>query len=257
MNLALRICLKDRLMGLEEVITLDTSNLAELDEALQISCHHRQLAIERPNRLIIEGVKFSFSWRNSAECRDRDLHKPLSLDRIARDVQDFCSFEFLHERKSLLLFREDDFLVLPEWEGESTAFAKFCNLGVLLCISKRHALVVANLVLLRKGDFTTIDHVAMCLLNLVNSYQEDLSKPVKTRWLDHCSQTSSSWSQNPRRSWQQRSSYGQCRENRVSQQFGNPHPDVPSCREDSRWWWTRVHHCTGEQRRSSGMRAQL
>jgi hypothetical protein len=158
MKLALTVCLKDRLMSAKQLVALDCTNLAELDEPLQIVTHHGQLTIERPDGLVIESIELSIARRDPTENRDRNLYEPTTLDRIPSDVKNVRTTELFGERECFFLGREEDFLILTERKGKSASLANLSNLGVLLRIFKRHALVVAKLVLLCEGDFTTINH---------------------------------------------------------------------------------------------------
>ena len=164
MNLAIWISLEYGLMCRDNLIAMNRTNFTEFYEPLEIGWHHRQLTVERTNRFIIEWIQLAFSWRDSPERRDRNLHEPLTLHRIGSDVQDFRITESLNKRKCLFLCREDNVLILAEWECKSSTLAKFLNLGVLLCVCKRHALVVTHLILLRKGDWTTIEIHSFCVL---------------------------------------------------------------------------------------------
>ena len=158
MDLAIGIRLEDPCVIRLDAGALNGTNLAQDPETIQIRAGLCQTAVERTLVLIIELIQLTIASRTLAEGRERNLHEPAPLLRVAGDVENLRVTELLGEREGFPKCGEVDHLVLNERETDTSALTKTRHLGVLDSVREGHAAVGVgtNLILLAEVDLLTV-----------------------------------------------------------------------------------------------------
>lgn len=146
-NLTVFVGLEDPSVKGENLITLDSSNLAEDAEPIEISAGLSQTAVQRADGLVVERLKLVLTHRTLPERRNGDFHKTVSLGRVGRDVEKLGVPKLLGIRKSFLKEREDELFLLHKGETNPHTITQLLHPRILHRLNKGQASVVANLVL--------------------------------------------------------------------------------------------------------------
>ena len=147
-DFAVSVGLEDPCMEIKDLIALNLSNLAQNLEPIKISTSFCKTAIQRTNTFVVERRELVFSHRTLPEWRNRDFYKTVPPFGVASDIEKFGLPKLLGIRKSFLKSRKDDSLLLNKGKANAFTFTQALHPRILHRISKGHASVVTNLVLL-------------------------------------------------------------------------------------------------------------
>lgn len=147
-DLTVIVGLEDPCVKIKDLIALNLTNLAQNPEPIKIGTSFCKTAIQRTNTFVVKRRELVFSHRTLPERRDRDLYKTVPPFGVASDIEKFGLPKLLGIRKSFLKSRKDDSFILNKGKANAFTFTQALHPRILHRISKGHASVVTNLVLL-------------------------------------------------------------------------------------------------------------